>query len=81
MTDNSRAKTIIELPVATSIAANDRIIIHSSSSNTTKQATKTTLQTSLIVGPYANDATANTGGVAVGQPYYNANGVVYVRLV
>jgi hypothetical protein len=80
MTDNSRAKTIPELPVLSSFDANDRIIVHDSSANTTKQATKAVVQTGLFSGPYANDAVANTAGVIVGQPYYNANGVVYVRL-
>jgi hypothetical protein len=81
MTDNSRAKTILELTVATSIDANDRIIVHDVSANTTKQATRTLLQQSLFNGPYANDTVANTAGVALGEPYYNANGAVYVRLV
>lgn len=80
MTDNSRAKTILELPLASGIDANDRIIVHDVSSNTTKQAPKSLLQTSLFAGPYANDAVANTSGVAVGAPYYNANGAVFVRV-
>jgi hypothetical protein len=81
MTDNSRSKTITELPVLTSFDANDRIIVHDYSANTTKQATKAVVQVGLFSGPYANDAAANTAGVIVGQPYYNANGVVYVRLL
>lgn len=81
MTDNSRAKTILELTLATSIDANDRIIVHDVSANTTKQATRTLLGQSLFSGPYANDTVANTAGVALGEPYYNANGAVYVRLV
>lgn len=81
MTDNTRSKTIIELPVLTSFDANDRIIVHDSSANTTKQATKAVVQIGLFSGPYADDAAANTAGVAIGQPYYDSDGVVYVRLV
>lgn len=82
MTDNSRAKTILELSVLSSFDANDRIIVHDTSANTTKQATKSVIQKGLFsAGPYANDSVANTAGVAVGEPYYNANGAVFVRLL
>ena len=30
-------------------------------------------------GPFANDAAANTGGVAIGQVYYNSSGGLVVR--
>jgi hypothetical protein len=33
-----------------------------------------------IPGPYADDAAAQTAGVAVGNPYYRSTGQVYVRL-
>jgi len=33
-----------------------------------------------IPGSYANDAVANTNGVAVGGLYYNSNGTVQIRL-
>lgn len=79
MADNSKAKKIDALPSGASFDANDRIIVLDSSANLTVQITKTLLQTSMFSGPYANDAVANTSGVVVGQPYYNANGAVFVR--
>ena len=33
-----------------------------------------------IPGPYANDAAAEAGGVAIGSAYYQASGAVVVRL-
>jgi hypothetical protein len=30
-------------------------------------------------GPFSNDAAANTGGVAIGQVYYNSSGGLVVR--
>jgi hypothetical protein len=81
MTANTRSKTIPELPVASTFSANDRLIVHQASSNTTKQISKTLIQTTFIVGPYADDAAANAAGVVVGQPYYDSDGVVYVRLL
>jgi hypothetical protein len=33
-----------------------------------------------VPGPYANDGAAASGGVKVGEMYYQASGVVYVRL-
>jgi hypothetical protein len=35
---------------------------------------------SVIPGPYADDSAAATAGIAVGSPYYQANGQVFVRL-
>lgn len=32
-------------------------------------------------GPYANDAAAAAGGIALGNLYYTATGVVHIRLV
>ena len=38
------------------------------------------LRKTIVQGPFANDATANTGGVLVSQLYYTAAGDVKVRL-
>ena len=32
-------------------------------------------------GPFANDAAAATGGIAKQQLYYDASGIVHIRLV
>lgn len=34
-----------------------------------------------VTGPYANDAVANTNGVAIGNLYYDSTGAVKIRLV
>lgn len=80
----SSAKKITELTsigtANTSIASGDIFIIEDVSANTTKSGTLSTLRKAIVQGPYANDAAANTGGVALGQLYYTAAGDVKVRL-
>lgn len=81
MTD--RAKKVRELGNGvelTALAANDAFIVDDQSANTTKFTTLSTIRKSVIVGPYADDAAANTAGIAVGQPYYTSAGVVKVRI-
>jgi hypothetical protein len=82
MTD--RAKKIPELTsigtANTSIASGDLFIIEDVSANTTKTGSLSTLRKAIVQGPYADDAAANTAGVALGQLYYTATGVVKVRI-
>lgn len=82
MTD--RAKKITELTsigtANTSIASGDLFIVEDVSANTTKSATLSTLRKAIVQGPYADDTAANTAGVALGQLYYTAAGVVKVRI-
>lgn len=33
-----------------------------------------------VPGPYANDAVANTNSIDVGKPYYDASGVLRIRI-
>lgn len=80
MTETSRAKKIEELPVLAAIANDDLFIVHDKSSNTTKQANSVVVSKALFNGPFANDAVANTNGVEIGQPYYDEDGVLYIRL-
>ncbi len=81
----SRAKMIPELTsigtANTSIASGDLFIIQDVSANTTKTGSLSTLRKSIVQGPYANDAAANTAGVALGQLYYTSSGEVKVRLL
>lgn len=81
---SDRAKKIPELTsigtANSSIASGDLFIVEDVSANTTKSATLSTLRKALFQGPYADDTAANTAGVALGQPYYTAAGVVKVRL-
>ena len=81
---SDRAKKITELTLIgtanTSIASGDIFIVEDVSANTTKSATLSTLRKAIFQGPYADDTAANTAGVALGQPYYTAAGVVKVRI-
>lgn len=81
---SDRAKKITELTsigtANSSIASGDIFIVEDVSANSTVSATLSTLRKAIVQGPYANDATANTGGVALGQLYYTSAGVVQVRI-
>ena len=81
---SDRAKKITELTsigtANTSIASGDLFIIEDVSANTTKSATLSTIRKSIFQGPFANDSVANTNGVALGQPYFVADGSVKVRI-
>jgi hypothetical protein len=77
-----KAKKIPELPAANSVANVDLIVIEKVgiSANTTSYITGTNFRKAMCRGPYADDPTANSAGVAVGEMYYNSSGVVKVRL-
>lgn len=81
---SDRAKKITELTsigtANTSIVSGDLFIVEDVSANTTKSATLSTLRKAIFQGPYANDAVANTNGVALGQAYFTADGSVKVRI-
>lgn len=78
MTD--RAKKFADFSPLTSLDGSDLIIVSDVSTNATKKVTINTLRGAVVRGPYANDSAANTGGVAIGQLYYNGTGDVKVRL-
>jgi hypothetical protein len=81
---SDRAKKIPELTsigtANTSIASGDLFIVEDVSANTTKYAPLSTLRKAIFQGPFANDSVANTNGVALGQPYFVADGSVKVRI-
>jgi hypothetical protein len=81
---SDRAKKLTELTsigtANTSIASGDIFIVEDISANTTKSTTLSTLRKAIVQGPYADDTAANTAGVALGQLYYTAAGVVKVRI-
>jgi len=81
---SDRAKKITELTsigtANTSIVSGDIFIVEDVSANTTKSATLSTLRKAIVQGPYADDSAANTAGVALGELYYTAAGVVKVRI-
>lgn len=81
MTDN--AKKTSELATANTIAGSDRLVFlyqANSSAPSTRTITVKNFTTNLISGPYTNDATANTAGVALNGLYYDASGNVKIRL-
>lgn len=82
---SDRAKKITELTsigtANNSIAGGDIFIVEDISANSTKSATLSTLRKAIVQGPYADDSAANTAGVALGQLYFTAAGVVKVRIV
>lgn len=84
---SDRAKKISELNAiaANTVANTDLFVVVDTSASETKKLTANSLSTYLgtsivIPGPYDSDSAANTGGVAVGKPYYTSAGAVKVRL-
>lgn len=77
-----KAKKIPNLPAANSVAAADLFVIEKvgASSNVTSYIAGTDLRKSICFGPYADDAAANSAGIAIREMYYTAAGVVKVRL-
>ena len=76
-------KKLLELPAfaANTIAIGDLWLIEDVSAGITKTANSTIVGVYLSPrGPYADDAAANSAGVAVGRMYYTAAGTVKVRL-
>ena len=82
---SDRAKKITELTsigtANSSVASGDMFIVEDISANSTKSVTLSTLRKAVVQGPYANDSFANTGGVALGQLYFDQYGDVKVRIV
>lgn len=83
MTDNSLK--VSELPTTTNVASTDRVMILYNASNTSVNASVRTITVSnytksTVKGPYANDSVATTAGVGIGSMYYDASGIVHVRL-
>jgi hypothetical protein len=81
MTDN--AKRTSELPTANTIGSSDRLVFlyqANTSSPSTRSITNAKFIESTVTGPYANDISANTNGVAIKGLYYDASGLVRIRL-
>lgn len=80
----SRARKIPELPVKTTLANNDLVVVEAvanSTVSTTSKMAATNLRKAMVRGPYANDTAAAAGGIGIGEMYYIAAGDVKVRLV
>jgi len=68
---------ISDLPIANSVATGDRLVLYRPNSGT---SLRTIAFTNIIPGPFANNAAANTGGVALKGLYYDSSGNVKIRL-
>lgn len=79
----TRARKVIELPAANTVASADLFIIEKVSANgtITSKITGGNVRKQMVRGPYSNNSTAATGGVLVGEMYYTDDGSVKVRLV
>jgi hypothetical protein len=72
---NSQNNSFYVAPIRTDATPNNILFYNT----TSKEVTYGTMPS--IPGPYANDNIAASNGVARGQPYYQSNGQVFVRLV
>lgn len=84
MTDNSLK--VSQLPTTTNVASSDRLVVLYNAANTSGGASVRTItvnnyNSSTVLGPYANDSVATTGGVVLGGLYYDSTGIVHIRLV
>ena len=78
---SDRAKKFAEFSALTSLDGADLFLVSDVSVPATKKVTINSLRGAIVRGPYADDAAANTAGVAVGHLYYTAAGDVKVRPV
>jgi hypothetical protein len=78
-----KAKKIVDLPETTTIANTDLLVIEKVGANTTttSKITGASFRAQMCRGPFVDDPTAANNGVNVGEMYYNASGVVKVRLI
>jgi len=81
-------KRTSQLNITTTLQANDRVVVLTNPANTQISNTQTITANSLllsvaklITGPYANDSAANAAGIPLNSFYYDATGVVRLRLV
>lgn len=79
----TRARKVPELPTANTVANTDLFIIEKVSGNnsTTSKISGANVRKQMVRGPYSNNSTAATGGIAVGEMYYTDDGSVKVRIV
>ena len=69
--------------IANTTGANGELIINTTNYNLTVHDGTTAgghAVTTTVQGPFANNSSANAGGVLVGEMYYKSDGIVYVRL-
>jgi hypothetical protein len=72
---------ISDLPIANSIATGDRLVLYRPNSGTSVRTISfSNIYKSTILGPFANNTAANTGGVALNSLYYDSSGNVKIRL-
>lgn len=79
---STRARKVPEFPTSNTVSSSDWFIIEKVGANTstTSKISGTSVRKQMVRGPYTNDQTANTAGVAIGEMYYTPAGDVKVRL-
>ncbi len=84
MTDNS--SKVSDLPQTSNVASTDRVMVLYNASNTSMTPSVRTITVNNFIkslkvsGPYANDSLAANSGISVGSLYYDASGIVHIRL-
>lgn len=75
------------LGIATTLQSNDRVLVLTNpntaivNTQTITLANFVKMAANTITGPFANDAVANTNGVAIKTLYYDTSGTIKIRLV
>jgi hypothetical protein len=73
---------ISDIPVVTTISPTDQVIIlrDPAGGKTVRNISLNNIYKATILGPFANNTDANTGGVALKSLYYDSSGNVKIRL-
>ena len=78
----NQSQVISSLPLEANSMSNTKFVVSQTWANGMTNTYLLTIANafSFVPGPYANDATANTNGVGVKSIYYDATGVLRIRL-
>lgn len=78
----NEAQPVSNLGSLSASTANTKLVVNHTYSNGQSNTLLLSVANSFayIPGPYANDAVANTNGVGVKSPYYDASGALRIRL-
>jgi len=84
------SKKVSELTIATSLSANDRLVVLTNPSASAQTQTisltdfansvANSVANSIFRGPFASDAAAACSSINIGSPYYRPDGTVRIRL-
>lgn len=79
---SNEAQVVSNLNILTTSSANTKLVVSHTYANGLIETLRLpiTNSTYYVPGPYANDAVANTNGVSLKSIYYDASGVIHIRL-